>query len=790
MKLHSYDIFTRLIRTRPLLTASIAYLTGCIMGYALDIPVWIWLICTGLFLVPAFFLRRRTAYLALAIIAAMLPFGALRFTLAWNSVPVVQSKDDVTLTGRIVSMPEYRSDTERTICVLDEITLDGEEQSYKLRLYLRGDTLLLQDVHISSIVSCTAHLWQADDASNPGQFSFQDYLRLNDLSGYATAEIEYAEFIQTDHRLSERTEIFKDRIGDHIERLFPKNADIARAFLIGDRSHLSEYDRENFSKSGVAHLLAISGMHISALAAMVSLILTRLTGRKPAFIVTMVILIAFGCLIGFTPSFLRALMIFALYSGAPLLGRNYDAPTSLGAAMLIYLMIRPVGILESGFALSFTAAAGIIFMASPLRALTHSDLYLSKRPKNGLAAIFTHRLPRWIVSSIIISLAAQIAIYPIVINNFGYQSPWTLIANLLCVPLAMIAYIVSIIGSITCIPFIAAVGDHLFGLLKSCTVLFSSLPFTSRYTAHFPAYLCLIHALYVFFSSDLSRLSIKIRRFMPLLLIPLILINSFAAKATLNGCSIVFFDAGQADCAAIRCEGRFYLIDTGDDYTPAVDFMQKYAYQPEAIFLSHCHDDHAGGLNDILDYAPPKQIYISANWNAYECSEAVNAAMERAKDLGCEILYLSAGDEIRLSDQSFLRVLAPEAGISANSANDDSLILYFECGGVSALFTGDASADIIDAVGTDIDILKVAHHGSRNHTSSAAIEKLTPSAAFIPVGYNNYGHPSDQVISKLEIAGAKVYRGDHCGTVICSIEKQGSINIRCYKDPEDADGLE
>ena len=258
----------------------------------------------------------------------------------------------------------------------------------------------------------------------------------------------------------------------------------------------------------------------------------------------------------------------------------------------------------------------------------------------------------------------------------------------------------------------------------------------------------------------------------------------------MNGCSIVFFDAGQADCAAIRCDGKFYLIDTGDDYTPAVDYMRKYAYRPEAIFLSHCHDDHAGGLNDILDYAPPETIYVSSNWDAGECSEAVNAAMQRAEEMGCEIVSVAAGDEIRLSDQSFLQVLAPQAGIPANSANDDSLVLYFEYGGVSALFTGDAEADTISAVGRDIDILKVPHHGSKDHTSAGMLEKLTPSAAFVPVGYNSFGHPSDKVIRLLEDAGAKVYRGDQCGAVICNINDEGSMFIRCYKDPEDADGLE
>lgn len=790
MKLRNYDIITRILRTRPLMAVSFAYLLGCIMGYVIGASAWLWLVCTVLFLLPLLFFRRRINYLILAIVAAMLPFGALRFTLAWNATPIVESQKSVVLSGRIVSVPEYRSDSERTVCVLDDVAIDGKDQAYKLRLYLRGDTDLLQSVRISDEITCTAHLWQADDATNPGQFSFQNYLRLNGLSGYATAEIENADIRETDPHLSEKLAIFKNKIGDYIEGLFPENASIARAFLIGDRSRLSEYDRENFSKSGVAHLLAISGMHISVLAKMISLLLSRFVGKKPAFLITLGILFVYGLLIGFTASFLRALLLFAFYSAAPIIGRNYDSPTALGAAMLAYLLIHPTGILESGFALSFGAAAGIIFISSPLRALTHTDSLLSTRPKHGFTALFTHRLPRWIVNSVIVSLAAQIAVYPLVINSFGYQSPWTLIANLICVPLAMFAYVVSILGVLSSLSCVSAIGDKLFGLLKLCTQYLSALPFSEKYIAHFPIYICVIYVLCLFLASDLSRIPMKFRRFMPLILIPAILASALIAKSGLSGCSVIFFDAGQADCAAVRCEGKLYLIDTGDAYTPAVDYMRRYAYRPEAVFLSHCHDDHAGGLDAILDYSPPNTLYISENWYDYECSEAVSNALLRAEALGCEIVSLSAGDTVRLSDKTYLRVLSPEAGFAGNSANNDSLVLFVEYCGLSALFTGDCSAEILAEAVEDADILKVAHHGAESCTNAALIEKVSPSAAFIPVGYNTFGHPSNKTISLLESAGARVYRGDECGAVTFDFTQSGEIHAYCYKDPEEINGTE
>ncbi|MBQ8506970.1 MAG: DNA internalization-related competence protein ComEC/Rec2 [Clostridia bacterium] len=789
MLLKDCGLLTRLIRTRPLFLASLLFLAGCILGYVLEIPALPAMGCALVLLLASALLRKKRAVMAVLLLLAMLPLGAFRFQIAWNATAPLPDQKGALLSGRICELPQYNPDTERTICVLDDISIGGKPTAKKLRLYLRGDPELLQKVEIGQTITCEAHIWRADEATNPGQFNFSNYLRVRGLSGYATAEIESAAFSEQALRIPDYPEIIRSRLGSHVERLFPENAATAKAFLLGDRSELSENQRENYSKSGAAHLLAISGMHISVLAGAVSLLLGRFLSRKKGFFITLIILLAYGALIGFSASLRRAILMFAILGFAPVAGRYSDAPTRLAAALLICLLLRPASILDAGFVLSFGASAGIILLYGPLSNLFHCDAFLHSRITHGLRGI-PKRLGKWAVGLTICTFAAQLAILPGVVHYFGAQSIVSFAVNLLVVPLAMFAYIASIIGAASCLAPVAAAGDFLFGLLNAIVEFSAGLPLATLKIARFPAWLVLLCAAACLISSNLSKIKLKIRRFLPLFTVLACLISNGCAYLTTLGCSIVFLDAGQADCAVIRTEGKVYLVDTGDSYSPAADYLSAMNYPVEAVFLSHMHSDHAGGLQEILSVCTPKRVYISANWASYAADDGVNEALEAARTQGCEIIPVSAGDEIQLSKKTLLRVLSPVAGISASAANDDSLVLHVEHEGTSALFTGDAPAGTIAPVSMDADILKVPHHGAADSLNSDFIRAATPSVAIVPVGYNTYGHPAQETIDLLSRAGCQTFRTDRCGAVTCRFDENGRVSVRPYLSSEAANGLE
>lgn len=785
-------MLTRLVRARPLFLSAAFFLLGCILGHAAAPPVPVLVIALVLLILMCIPLR-RSRLLPVLLVLAMLPFGALRFEQQWHSYDPLPEMKGIALSGHICEIPQWKKDTQRCVCVVEDIRMDGAEIPGKLRLYLRSDEenlALLQAPALGQRISCTASLWQGDISTNPGGFDFDAYLRLQGLSGYATARIEEATLSEPVYTLSDQRKLLRERIGLRIDRLFPENAAIARAFLIGDRSELSQEDRASFSNSGAAHLLAISGMHISILAGALILALRPLLRRKRSFIVVLTLLIAYGGLIGFSASLTRAILIFAAFNAAPLLGRYSDAPTRLALALLIYLLARPIAILDLGFVLSYGASAGILLLTPPLANLLHLEVDAHQSMKRSLRAKLLLRPIHWIAGMVITSFAAQLAILPAVISAFGAQPLFSIVVNLVAVPLAMLGYIVAIIGVLLGLAPIARLADCIFGMLTACVRIFASIPLSTLRVARFPAWLTIVCVAACLLSSNLSRLPMRLRRFLPLTILLAALASNGISLASTRGCSVVFLDAGQADCAVIRSEGKVYLVDAGDSYSPAADYISAMNYPLEAVFLSHPHMDHVAGLADVLEICTPKRIYISPNWNALEKDEGVMEVVNAAVEQGAELIYISAGDEIALSDKTLLQVLAPSAGFPADSANEDSLILRLDYGEASCAFTGDASAETVAGHIGDCDVLKVGHHGSDQSLNAELLTELSPSVAVISVGENNYGHPSADALNLLELAGSRVYRTDKCGAITCRLKADGSVQISTYLSSEDADDLE
>ena len=733
-------------------------------------------------LLAALLTRRRREIAAALLILALLPVGAIRFEIAWNAVEPLPDQTSVLLSGRISEEPDFNAKTQRTICVLDELSVDGTPRRGKLRLYLRGDEALLRSVLLGQRIEVTAHVRPADEATNPDQFNNANYLRAHGLRNYATAEIESAALSEPEHGFRDWPERMRTAIGIRIDRLFPENADIARALILGDRDSLSSEARANYARAGAAHLLAISGMHISVLAAALALLLRRFLQRTCAFGLTFALLAAYSVLIGFTPSVFRALVMFTFLGVAPITGRHSDALTRLSASMLIYLILQPLAILDAGFNLSYGATAGILLLTPPLSRLPMLRTPSDEQPDFGLNP---RKIRRWIVGTLAATFAAQLAVLPLVAHYFGAQPVWSLLTNLLAAPLTMIAYILAMIATVLNFAPLAHVADFLFGLLTRLIAGIASLPLAELRIARFPLWLILICVLVCLASSELSRLPPGLRMFLPFALLLAIPLANFCAWLPTLGVSVVFLDAGQADCAVIRSEGHIYLVDAGDTYTPAADYLSAMNYVPDAVFLTHPHVDHAGGLADILEVCTPKRLYVSANWESFEIDPALDEALDSAKAMGAEIVHVSAGDEIALSEHVTLRVLGPKAGFLTNSANDDSLILRMEYGETRALFLADAPAEVTAGLAGDIDLMKVAHHGARNGTDARLLAETTPSAAVISVGRgNSYGHPTPRVLKLLEASGAEIYRTDRSGAITCRLFEDGTLKLRCYTTSE------
>lgn len=236
-----------------------------------------------------------------------------------------------------------------------------------------------------------------------------------------------------------------------------------------------------------------------------------------------------------------------------------------------------------------------------------------------------------------------------------------------------------------------------------------------------------------------------------------------------EGLWVHYLDVGQADCALLECDGEYILIDGGNigDSNLVVSYLQQIGVEElKAVICSHAHEDHVGGLPGVLAVYPTEAVYAPTRTYASECFDDFAYYTDQQ---GLTITIPEVGDEIRFG-QARAEVLGPVK--SYPETNNTSIVLMVSYGGTRFLFTGDmettAEADLLDS-GADLkaDVLKVGHHGSDTSSSYRFLYECAPEHAIVSVGTDNkYGHPSRQILSRLQDADAVIYRTDRLGTVV------------------------
>ncbi len=771
----------RQVRARPLACAATAFLAGLLAAQGHPLPVAVCLIVCAVFTALAVLLRDRRRLFALCLLLAAFAAGMARMTLALDAIPVVKEQRSAELVGRVVSEPWQNPDTGRLISKFRLESVDGEPCDLRVRLYLRDDEPVAADaVSYGQRLRLTGHLWNADPVTNPYQFDFGKYLNRQGLCAYATAKIGDMEMLDTRRDARSLLIDMRRAASRRIDALFPENAAMVRALVLGDRSLLDEEFREALNRTGTAHLISISGLHVTVLAGLLALFLGLFMSRNRANLVAVLLLIPYGALIGFNAPFVRALIMFAIVCFAPVTGRPSDSVTRLAAALIVYLMIKPLNVADAGFALSFSASAGILLLMPPLLDLTGlTGLGREREKALGKRRVLLN-VAYYFPSLLCASLAAQLATLPAVVAFFGVQSILSLPFNLICVPLCMLGYVLALIALILSalwLPLgriLATVPDAAFALLVSATQLSARLPASGVRFGRFPAWLVIAHWLTILAASELSRIHLSVRKWLPFALIAVAGVSATIALMQAWPFSVSFMDADQADCAVVRTHGHTYLFDAGDTYTPAADYLNATCLKLDAVFLSHPHQDHAGGLTDVLSNFKPDAIYVPAGWSSSEeISPAVTEAMDVARDMGIPIVELAAGDTIALNGGATVEVFSPFRGQSVESVNDMSMLALLTCQGRRVLFTGDLSEDGEPDFIPEADVLKVAHHGSSKATSRRFVEACAPEIAIISVGENNFGHPADETLEKLNAVGAKTLMTRDCGMITLRPDGEG-----------------
>ena len=707
------------------------------------------------------------------VIAAGIFVGAAMVTYKMDTRPEIDVVRNAEISGRITGIPYADSDGQRLVLRLTDVTVNGSGLKDDIRLYLRGNSDDLNRIESGQYIDLVGNLWPSDYVDNPGETSFGQYLWINGISTYATGMLADSRISGAGYGIYFITQKVANRIALRIDELFPNNSSIVKAMVLGDRSELDEELNESFIEAGVIHLLAVSGLHITTMAMAVRCLFELILGKRWSFILTIAIVSAYVLITGLKASAIRAGIMFVIAGLAQTSGRPYDSITGLAGAFIALFLINPLNVADAGCTLSFSATAGIVLIRP---VIVRSICAIKSGDKSGKLCKISTRGIVFLLKASSITIAAQIGSLPLIALYYGNVAVLGIIANVLIVPVAVLLYQASLIAlaiSYISYPLAAALCILLDGgwfISLEAIKFMANMPLNSVKLALMPLWARLIYWFGFLGISNLSQIKCRGRLFMASIL-PLSLGAAIAVGfiSTL-GFSVTFLDVGQADSAIINAQGITYVVDTGQDGGCA-DYVSRANLSPEAVFISHMHDDHAGGLEQLLENSSPKAIYVPIGWNKWELDEEVASGMDMAKAMGIDIIELRSGDEIILSDDVIARVISPDTIV--DDENDISLVVEVAYGESSVIFTGDISMDGEPDEFSDCSVLKVAHHGSKSGTSPNMLMQSRPEIAVISVGNgNSYGHPADEVLDRLESIGAAIYRTDI----------QGGITARMFKD--------
>lgn len=603
-------------------------------------------------------------------------------------------------------------------------------------------------------------------------YDYELYLHTKNISTLFNLDSEYIDILDNSLNFSDRIKIFSKNIADKIRTLIGnEEGEVATAITLGDKTGFSDKLKTIFAKSGISHIVAVSGMHMSILIGFLFLILSKSRIHyKLRNIITTICVLGYMTLTGFSPSVTRAgiMAIFMLVSA--IIDSKYDPLTALFFSAALILVFNPYSICSASFLLSFLAFLGILVFATPV--------------KNKITARFIPDFIKHILSS---SIAATIFTLPAIILIFGSVSTYSLLANLLIIPFVSIIFVAVIISLVLSLFFYPAgmilgfVAKILIKTLITVASGISRLPY-SYINIKTPSFFDLIcYAIIII----LLYLALNGRRtgFTGHLILSAIACY-FVICCTISALtySVTFLDVGQGDSALVKSPGNHYfLIDTGPNGDVTMTALKSAGVNKlDIIFISHCDNDHSGALSDILENIPVKKVVLpNYNINSDEMANLVSLSLKN----GANVDFASRYYSYNLAGISANALWPDCANYYVSGENDNSLVLSLDLKGTRFLFTGDIgniSEETILRTGQIInsDILKVAHHGSNDSGLSEFLEAVSADYSVISVGkYNTYGHPHEDLLMRLEDSGTTVLRTDLMGDIKFNADLFGNVRV-------------
>lgn len=619
------------------------------------------------------------------------------------------------------------------------------------------------EITSGTMVALRGTLYEVQMPGTPGEFNAYLYYKTRGIAYTCQATV-------TSHQESDTPTVrgcmeqLRGWLARRINGLLPeKEAGIVSAMIFGEESHMDPEVKRLYQNVGIAHILAISGLHIHILYYALYAILCKGVSKRTAMGLCLFILWGYCIFTGAAISTLRAVLMITVNLSASIFFRPKDPINALCLAALLILLYQPLYILDAGFQLSFSAVAGL--MTTP--ALFDRLYWIPKRIRKGIQG----------------SLGVTIATAPVTLYHFYKLSPYSALANLFVVPTMNLVVIGSIAGCLVSgISEFAAelLLGSVYWILRSYELLcqfIMKLPF-SVWRPGRPAigklliYSCILAAGVVYYTQKPSTRH-RYRCAMAATVTSGILFLSLWRN---NATVAAFLDVGQGDCFILQQGDSVYVVDGGPNYDSVMKpYLQSRGIRTiEGIFLTHPDFDH---LESLLALARDPDFEVNALYLADVEVQDTEARKELEMAVAAQdgrIQRISAGDQLNAGSLT-VDCLWPTAEMGGSDINGSSLVLKLQFHTWSILLTGDmdlAAEEAIEDGLSHCTVLKIAHHGSRTASGYEFLKITAPFLAVISCERGNlYGHPHAEVLQRLDALEIPWRVTDDTGSILLTLKK-------------------
>jgi competence protein ComEC len=803
---------------RPALTAAVAVIAGILSARGTGASWHVFALIAGILLLISsveWFLHRKTKgrenFHTFTILLLLFFSAAASYAV---SIQIQEHRhisnfltvsDSLSIHCRVIDEPNVNAGKTKFLAEIISLSDGADSMETEGRAYVTiypDKRKNEQPVPIlyGATVSFKSLLQSPGAERNPGEFSYREYLALNNI--YAIAYVRGYEQISVSE--TRQPNPFFEYI------IFPSKrfvistirtvmkgdeANFLIGLLLGDRTEISEEIKSAFMNTGTIHVLAVSGSHVVLVAEIIVVVVGLLRfSRKPKILVAMAMLVYYMYLTGATPSVVRATIMMLVMLLAKLFEERTDIYNVLGVSAIIILLYEPKQLFDVGFQLSFAAVFSIVYFYPKLNAL------IPKIPE----PLEEFKIMQWTWQLFAVSLAAQLGTLPFTAYYFGKVSIVSLFANLIVVPLVGVVVTVGLSGALLGILslWIASCFSEVNELIAIVTLNFvkwaEQVPYAVVQTATFGWKETVIYSLIIGALFNLgNRLVIKRIVFAAMFTVNILLaINIFDDQE--HHLRVTFLDVGQGDGAVIQFPtGETVLVDAGP-YAPGYDagertvapFLRRNGITTiDAVITTHPHADHLGGVPYILKNfsvqkaIDPGQPAQSSLFRAYE--QLLGNVHHVPVRAGTVLTY---GDARLYVLNPSKRFIDTDSTNGYSDLNESSVVFKLQYGKTSMLFTGDAEVEVEEHLWhtySDFlrsDLLKAGHHGSSTSSSEPFISYVTPAHAVVSVAqFNKFRHPSKRVIERFVTSGSRVYRTDQEGAIIFSSNGESLTKVQWRK---------